>query len=175
MYYETLDETSHFGRKPQKIYLQFDKQKMMFSPRLLFNYKSLKFEYRRAIRVGNAFATHRTQMLELFAVGLAEHLLLVPGAQEIHAHHRAVVKQTPLEMTLKRRSRADRTAGKLYLYHPSTCLKMNKKENYSIIPLFPGSCEESASEFRFMHIFIINPEREREGKGVYLQPRLFPE
>ena len=134
MYYETLDEISHFGRKPQKIYLQFDKQKMMFSPRLLL---SLKFEYRRAIRVGNAFGTHRTQMLELFAVGLAEHLLLVSGAQEIHTHHRAVVQQTPLEMTLKRRSRADRTAGKLYLYHPSTCLKMSRKENYSIIPLFP--------------------------------------
>jgi hypothetical protein len=47
---------------------------------------------------------------------------------------------------------------------------MNGKENYSTSIISKRSCGKSASVFRSMHIFIINPEREGRQRGLLADP-----
>ena len=70
--------------------------------------------------------THRAQVLELVTVSLAQHLFLIPGAQEVDTQHWAIVEEEPLKVAFKRRSRANWTAGELDLYHPTAGLEIDR-------------------------------------------------
>ena len=80
---------------------------------------------------------HRAELLEVLPEGGAEHLLLVPDPQQVHAQQGAVVQQTPLEVPLEGWLRAHVPPGQLDADHPSSRLQ-GREEGEEVGPI--ASC-----------------------------------